>query len=225
MQHGFPLRETSRRHGDFRVFAQIDFLPRAPVAAAIACADQQPPTFVKRQRVHQIITGRPETAGRAVGRNAVDLRASDRSAWWKRAERRLRIGSWRSARNCYPRLLLWRRNRGRRVRSRNREARSRAAAALLASGRSIDIARLVDCQRCNFFLGGAVENKTLALRGDAVHETAAIRASDQISISIEREHADVSFVTLEKDRSIPRRCDPENLTAIPGGDVKIAGCV
>src|SRR5206468_306765 len=35
MQHGFPLRETSRRHGDFRVFAQIDFLPRAPVAVGI----------------------------------------------------------------------------------------------------------------------------------------------------------------------------------------------
>src|SRR5947208_1718953 len=319
MQHGFPLRETSRRHGDFRVFAQIDSLPRAPVAvgivdipatreefdvacaakfsstparkdasiknvafvtslcfrggsqqkdlsqvacrsidstvpgigkrsylggagleqvdvvifsndrenvAAIACADQQPPTFVKRQRVYQIIAGCPETAGRAVGGNAVDFRASGRSACWKRAERRLRIGNWRSARNCNPRLRLWRRHRcGRRVRSRNREARSRAAAALLASGRSIDIARLVDCQRCNFFLGGAVENKSLSFWRDAVHQTTAIRTGDQISTRIECEHPDVSFVTLEKDRSIPRRCDPENLTAIPGGDVKIAGCV
>src|SRR5439155_20914895 len=70
-----------------------------------------------------------------------------------------------------------------------------------------------------------VENKTLALRGDAVHETTAIRASDQISISIERQHADVSFVTLEKDRSIPRSCDPENLATIAGGNIKIAGCV
>src|SRR5207245_10903815 len=60
--------------------------------AAIACADQQPPTFVKRQRVHQIITGRPETAGRAVGRNALDLRASARTGWRRRAESRWRIG-------------------------------------------------------------------------------------------------------------------------------------
>src|SRR5207247_9785695 len=155
-----------------------------------------PPAFIEGQRIYQIIAGCPETAGRAVGGNAVDFRASDRSAWWKRTERWLWIGSWRSARNCYPRLLLWRRNRGRRVRSRNREARSRAAAALLASGRSIDIACLVDCQRCNFFLGGAVENKTLALRGDAVHETVAIRASEQISICIERKNVVVSFISL-----------------------------
>ena len=78
--------------------------------------------------------------------------------------------------------------------------RSAALGSFLAHAGGIDVAFTVERERGDLFLGSAVEHEAFAGRRNPVDQAAAISAGDQVSLGIEREHADVGFVALEEDR-------------------------
>src|SRR5215469_18962775 len=88
------------------------------------------------------------------------------------------------------------RNRRNRHQHRRRRRRSRPGSLFPDSG-GVNVALSIESEGGDFFLGSAVENEPLSGGRDAVHQSAAIGAGNQISARIQGQHADVSFVALE----------------------------
>ena len=103
--------------------------------------------------------------------------------------------------------------------------RHRRAGPLLSRSGGVDIARVVDSERCNFFFGRAVEHERFAIRRDAVDQPAAIGTGNQVSFGIEREHANVDFIALEEERVLAVGADFVDFAVIAGGDIQRAGMV
>ena len=99
------------------------------------------------------------------------------------------------------------------------------AGALFSRSGGVDIARAVDGERGNFFLGRAVENEGLAIRRNAIEKPAAIGPGNQISFEIECENANVDFIALEEERVLAVRADFVDFAAIAGGDIQCARIV
>ena len=53
------------------------------------------------------------------------------------------------------------------------------------------------------FFGRAVQNKCLAARRDAIYQTAAIGAGNQVSLGVECQRANVHFIALEEEGMLP----------------------
>ena len=53
---------------------------------------------------------------------------------------------------------------------------------LLARARRVDVALLVDGQRGDLLLGRAVEDESIAIRRDSIHQATAVGAGDQIAL-------------------------------------------
>ena len=89
----------------------------------------------------------------------------------------------------------------------------------------VDVACFVDGQGGDFFFRRAVEDEAFSAGRDSIDQSAAVRTGNQIAFAIEGHHANMGFVTFEKDRVLALRSDAEYLSVIPGGHVEIAAIV
>src|SRR6185312_12250958 len=87
---------------------------------------------------------------------------------------------------------------------------------------SINVARRIDGQSSDFFFCRAVKYKSLTSRRDAIYQSAAVRAGNQVALGIESEHAHVSFVGLEEDCALAILLHAKNFAVISCGDVQAA---
>ena len=97
--------------------------------------------------------------------------------------------------------------------------------AFLSHSGGIDISRLVDGQRRDFFFGGAVKHEAFTAGLDLVHQSTAVRARDQIALRIHRQHPNVGFVAFEKYGMLAPGSHAKDFAVIAGGHVQIAGIV
>ena len=88
--------------------------------------------------------------------------------------------------------------------------------------RGIDVAGAIEGERGDLFLGRAVEDETFARGRNAVDESAAVGAGNQIALRIEGEDANVGFVALEKYRVLAVGRDAKNLAMVAGSNVEVA---
>src|SRR4029077_19387063 len=91
--------------------------------------------------------------------------------------------------------------------------------------RSVDVARVIEGESRDFLLGSAVQDESLTGRGNAINQPAAVGASDQVPLRVERQHSDMSFVTLEEHGMLTLGCDAVDFPTVAGGDVEISGAV
>src|SRR5215469_16826202 len=84
---------------------------------------------------------------------------------------------------------------------------------------------MVQRQRRDFLLGGAVEDESLSRWRNAIHQSAAIRTCNQIALRIQGQRANMRLIALEKNRMLALGSDLVNLAAISGGDVENPGFV
>ena len=191
--------------------------------AAIAGAREQASVRIEAESVDEIFVGTPQARRGAVGRNAINLGAAG-SAGTGSGKGRRHHGRGRSwgdgeiAAGCRcGGVLRWRCDH-------DAHLRRRGSGTLLSRGSGVNIAHAVDGERGNFFLGRAVENERVAIRRDAIDQTAAIGAGNQVSLGIERKNANVDFIALEKERVLAVGADFVDLAVIAGGDIERAGC-
>ena len=84
---------------------------------------------------------------------------------------------------------------------------------------------MIERERRDFFLGRAVQHEPLAGGRNAIDQSAAIGAGNQILLGIEGEDTDVSLIALEEDRMLALGRDTINFPVIAGSYVEIAGFV
>src|SRR5208282_3338323 len=146
--------------------------------AAIAGAGEQASVLIEAESVDEIFVGTPQARRGAIGRDAINLGAAGGaeagSGKWRRHDRRGGSGAKGDIAARYGRVLRWRRHH-------DAHLRHRASRVLFSRSGGVDIARAVDGQRRNFFLGRAVENERFAIRRNAIDQPAAIGARNQVS--------------------------------------------
>src|ERR1700751_1720712 len=214
------------RRADFQQIAEI-FLPfHGEDVSAVPGSSYQPPTPVKCQPIHDVLSRSPHAAGRAVRGDAVNFRTAGSPRTRRRKVHHLRhhgLG-WSDRYPC--------RRPGKPGRGRGGWPRGLAKGGyriltgpFFADAGSVDVSRAIERKRRDFLFGRAVENESFTGRRDAVYESAAIRARDQIPLGIECEYTDVRLITFEKQRVFAFWRYLVNLAAIPGGYIKISGTV
>src|SRR5690348_6744547 len=192
--------------------------------AAVAGSSEQAAVGRESQGIDHIFAGRPKLFRRSVGTDAVNAAGIERR---ERNERRLRLNlpgthNCAGSKSCG---CLGRRNDG---------GGSLASALLFANRGNVDGTIAGDYQRRDFAFGSLVENESSGFRGirilgalrgipgNAQNASAGFGASDEISVGIESENANVSFVAGIEDFALAVGRDSEDLSLVAGGNVKSA---
>ncbi len=161
--------------------------------------------MIESQGIDKVIARCPHGLRRAVGRQAIDLRAAnvDDTGEGSGCECRGRSNGRGGRRGGWGDRDGW--SGHNRTHGRRRSGRRGRRPALLAGSGGIDIACEVHGESGDLLFGCAVQDEGFALRGDAIDQATAVGAGDEVAAIVEVEGANLGFVALEEEAAIAAR--------------------